>query len=290
MVLEKKIFEGFYHIWAWQVDQIYKFSPPFAWRQSWALSREPGLVDRVFALHAGSRGFDSHQGHMSEDFSDPKDQDICTQWALSWKIVVSEWQSVIAVSLNVDGGVHLIKPAKLCMCTQNTTNTTRMDTLRRVCAAMVPYRWTTQGMSLRELEYTHTHAWFDLNLPSSFREVIWKYWQQTDKWPLAKVTTWPWPLEFHRSSISMHFYLKVKKTARENAYFQLFPFKSLGDQIWPCHKIGQMSSFINFKELSPRCYIPNFKATGPVVRRNIFFKVFTIYGHGSHLDHVSWTK
>ena len=28
----------------------------------------PGLVDRVFALHAGSRGFDSHRRHMSERF------------------------------------------------------------------------------------------------------------------------------------------------------------------------------------------------------------------------------
>ena len=32
------------------------------------LSGETGLVDRVLALHAGSRGFDSHQGHMSERF------------------------------------------------------------------------------------------------------------------------------------------------------------------------------------------------------------------------------
>ena len=29
---------------------------------------EPGLVVRVLALHAGSRGFDSHRGHMSERF------------------------------------------------------------------------------------------------------------------------------------------------------------------------------------------------------------------------------
>ena len=29
---------------------------------------ELGLVDRVLALHAGSRGFDSHRGHMSERF------------------------------------------------------------------------------------------------------------------------------------------------------------------------------------------------------------------------------
>ena len=33
-----------------------------------ARSGEPGLVDRVLALHAGSRGFDSHRGHMSERF------------------------------------------------------------------------------------------------------------------------------------------------------------------------------------------------------------------------------
>ena len=94
-------------------------------------------------------------GTCPNDFSDPKDQDIRTQWALSWKIVVSEWRSVIAVSLNVGGGVRLIKPAKLCMYTQNTTNTTRTDARRRVCAAMVPYRWATRGTSLRELEYTH---------------------------------------------------------------------------------------------------------------------------------------
>ena len=29
---------------------------------------EPGLVDRVLALHAGSRGFDSHREHVSERF------------------------------------------------------------------------------------------------------------------------------------------------------------------------------------------------------------------------------
>ena len=78
---------------------------------------EPGLVDRVFTVHAGSRGFDSHHTFLN-DFSDPIDQDIHTQCALSWKIVVSEWRSVIAVSLNVGGGVRLIKPAKLFMCMQ----------------------------------------------------------------------------------------------------------------------------------------------------------------------------
>ena len=32
---------------------------------------EPGLVDRVLALHAGSRGFVSHRGHMSKRSSRP---------------------------------------------------------------------------------------------------------------------------------------------------------------------------------------------------------------------------
>ena len=45
--------------------------------------------------------------------------------------MVSEWRSVIAVSLNVGGGVRLIKPAKLCMCRQNTNNTKRTDARRR---------------------------------------------------------------------------------------------------------------------------------------------------------------
>ena len=31
-------------------------------------SRAPGLFDRVFAVHSGSRGFDSHQLHMFERF------------------------------------------------------------------------------------------------------------------------------------------------------------------------------------------------------------------------------
>ena len=51
-------------------------------------SGEPGLVDRVLALHAGSRGFDSHRGggggggggcHTPNDFFDPIDQDVRTQ-------------------------------------------------------------------------------------------------------------------------------------------------------------------------------------------------------------------
>ena len=67
--------------------------------------------------------------------------DIRTQWALSWKIVASEWRSVIAVSLNVGDG--------------KTLQTQRGC---RVCAAVVPYRWATRGKSLREYIHTHTHT------------------------------------------------------------------------------------------------------------------------------------
>ena len=51
---------GLYHVKS-GVYKSYKFSYIYK-------SGEPGLVDRVLALHAGSRGFDSHRGHMSERF------------------------------------------------------------------------------------------------------------------------------------------------------------------------------------------------------------------------------
>ena len=51
------------------------------------------------------------------DFSDSIDQNIRTQ-----EKVVSEWRSVIAVSLNIGGGVRLIKPAKLYTQRNNWSN------------------------------------------------------------------------------------------------------------------------------------------------------------------------
>ena len=58
-------------------------------------------MDRVFAVHTGSQGLDSNWQHVRTIFSNPIDKDIHTQYALSWKIVVSEWRSVTAVSLAV---------------------------------------------------------------------------------------------------------------------------------------------------------------------------------------------
>ena len=92
---------------------------------SCTLSGEPGLVDRVLALHAGSRGFDSHRGHMSERFFRSNRPGYPHPVSSELENSGIRVAVVIAVSLNVGGGVRLIKPAKLCMCTQNTTNTTR---------------------------------------------------------------------------------------------------------------------------------------------------------------------
>ena len=71
--------------------------------------------------------------------------------------MVSEWRSVIAVSLNVGGGVRLIKPAKLCMCTQ-TLQTQRGRTHGAGCVR----QWFRTAEPLGERRYenwnTHTHT------------------------------------------------------------------------------------------------------------------------------------
>ena len=120
------------------------------------VSGEPGLVDRVLALHAGSRRFDSHRGHMSEHFF------RSSRPGYPHPVSSELENSGIRVAVG-DCSVterRLWRPPcqtdKTYTCTQNTTSTTRTDARRRVCAAMVPYRWATRGTSLRELEYTHT--------------------------------------------------------------------------------------------------------------------------------------
>ena len=42
---------------------------------------------------------------------------------------------------------------------------------------------------------------------------------------------------------------------------------------------------------TPQCYIPGFVGIGPsVLEKKIFFLIFTIYGHGGHLGHVTWLR
>ena len=103
-------------------------------------SGEPGLVDRVLALHAGSRGFDSHRGAHAERFFRSNRPGYLHS-------VSSELENsgirVAVGDCSVTERRRWRPPyqtGKLYTCTQNTTNTTRTDARRRVCAAMVPYR------------------------------------------------------------------------------------------------------------------------------------------------------
>ena len=135
------------------------YIPLEKWRDG--KSGEPGLVDRVLALHAGSRGFDSHRGHMSERFFRSNrpgyPHPVSSELEISGiRVAVGDcsvterrrWRPPYQTGKTVR--VHA-----------NTRYTTRTDARRRVCAAMVPYRWATRGTSLRELEYTHTRREMD---------------------------------------------------------------------------------------------------------------------------------
>ena len=75
--------------------------------------------------------------------------------------MVSEWRSVIAVSLKVGGGVFLIKPANLCMCTQ------KLQTQRgRTHGARCVRQWfhTAEPLGERRYENWNTHT---QNIPAA---------------------------------------------------------------------------------------------------------------------------
>ena len=79
--------------------------------------------------------------------------------------------------------------------------------------------------------------------------------------------------------------------------FTFFPYKSIRDQIWPCRKIGQgqpsIISWTNLVVLEHLILHTKFQGHRPFGSGEDFFKVFTIYGHGSQLYHVTrtvWTN
>ena len=67
------------------------------------------------------------------------------------------------MSPNIGGGVRLIKPAKLYMCTQKHYNHNEDGYRRRVYAAMVLYRQTTWRTSLRKLDYNNNEQTWKLS-------------------------------------------------------------------------------------------------------------------------------
>ena len=88
-------------------------------------------------------------GKRPNDFSDPTDQSIRTQCAMSWKIVVSEWRSVITVSLNVGGGVKTVHVHA------NTLHARRRRTHGASCAR--PWFRTAEPLGERRYETWITH-------------------------------------------------------------------------------------------------------------------------------------
>ena len=98
-------------------------------------------MDRVLALHAGSRGFDSHRGHMSERFfrsNRPGYPHPVSSELENSGIRVAVGDCGVTEHRRRRPPYQTVKTV-LYMCTQNTTNTMRTDARRQVCAAMVPY-------------------------------------------------------------------------------------------------------------------------------------------------------
>ena len=76
--------------------------------------------------------------------------------------------------------------------------------------------------------------------------------------------------------------------------FHFFPYKILSEQNWPCSKIGQgqprVIIYINLVVPEYPMLQTKFQGLRPYGSgEEDFFKVFTLYGHGGHLGHVTWT-
>ena len=115
---------------------------------SFSISGEPGLVDRVLALHAGSRGFDSHRGHMSERFfrsnrpgyPHPVSSELENSGI---RVAVGDCRS-----LNVGGGVCLSNRQN-CTCARKTLQTQQGRTHGAGCVR----QWLRTAEPLGERRY-----------------------------------------------------------------------------------------------------------------------------------------
>ena len=77
-------------------------------------------------------------------------------------------------------------------------------------------------------------------------------------------------------------------------YFTLFTYKSMRDQIWPCRKIGhgqpRVIIWAHLIVLEHPMTHTKIQGHGPFgSEEKDCFYVFTIYGHGGHLGHMTRT-
>ena len=113
----------------------------------------------------------------------------------------------------------------------------------------------------------------------------------------TKVNERPWPLILIKAHvlslvdcIYQLFYPWLQQFLKIHC-FNFFLYKSIQDQIWSCCKIGQDQSWgIIWTNLVALEYpMLHTKLSAFRFQRRRFLKDFTIYGHGSHLSHVTWT-
>ena len=121
---------------------------------------------------------------------------------------------------------------------------------------------------------------------------VWKSWiwvilDKVNEW------RWPWVVINRHVIICLNIFTNLYRTGfnsfSEIYSWSIFPYKSKREQIWPCCKIGQCQSRVIIQMWlysSNQCCLPSFKVIGLLVPEKIF-KVFTIYGHGAHLGHVT---
>ena len=98
-------------------------------------------MDMVLALHAGSGGFDSHQGYMSERFFRSNGPGCPHPVSSELENIISGIRVTVG-DCSVTERRRWRQPyqtGKTVHVHANTANTTRMDARRRVYAAMVPY-------------------------------------------------------------------------------------------------------------------------------------------------------
>ena len=139
------------------------------------------------------------------------------------------------------------------------------------------------------LESESLHIKFIFDWPSGF-------WEKPVlsficNWLWVKVKKWPWPSYSHIFIILCNFRSQAAKVLKINS-FHFFLQKSLSYQIWPCRKIGQGQPRIiiwtNYDKQESSMLHTKFhgnRSTGS--REEDFWRVLTIYGHGSHLGHVT---
>ena len=140
-----------------------------------------------------------------------------------------------------------------------------------------------------EPEILHIKFGFDCPVVSEEKPVL----SFICNWLWVKVKKWPRPSILTYLHNFMQFQVTGCKSSEKSTVFTFSYRKNLSYQIWPCRKIGQGQPTVNHLNKlwwagSHRCYIPSFmEIDPPVPEKKIFEGFLNIYGHGSHLGHVT---